>query len=293
MLAAGIGWWLSRPAELPPAVAAAPNTVPLRAGPTADPPAPIPSTPAAAAPPPNASDPPRASGLALPTTPPADDLHMVLQALDGGTPREALDAAYFLALCPHRQQIVDAMTMTRDHPEWRQAGASVQNLDADIAREQDLQRRCQYVDAAMLARTGELFWKAYEGGAPGALMAYLSWLGGAGRQEANPELLTKLQREARQSAEDGDVTMLLAYAYTWNPAPLGASPMQRQAYKEAWLRITGELSGDAAAQASRASMDSFEQTFGVRPLSPEQQREADALTKQVVDNWRKRQGKGD
>lgn len=137
MLVAGIGWWLSRPAELLPAVAAMHDAVPLRAGPTAHPAALMPSTPAAAGAPPNASVPPPASGFARPTTPPFDDLQKVLQALDGGTPQEALDAAHFLALCPLRQQIVDAVPQRivrvvdqESQDKWRSARSSVRNTAA-------------------------------------------------------------------------------------------------------------------------------------------------------------------
>jgi len=303
LLAAGAGWLLSRPAQ-------APKTEPIAAAPTSaataravdaatGPATAMPAPPVVAASLPNASAPTTlpAGGPrpAPPSTSPADDLRKVQQALDGGTPKQALEAAVLLSVCPHTDRIVDAMFTARDQstPESRQLNqATGQRTEDHIAQMQELQRRCQVFDAATLARGGELFKKAYEGGAEGAALSYLQWLNGEGKQQANPELLGELQREARRAAESGDFMALLAYSYAFDPTQLGASAMQRQAYKEAWLRITGEQSGDTMAKASRASMDSLEKMIGTPPLSAEQQREADVLTKHVVDNWKKRQGKG-
>jgi hypothetical protein len=286
---AAVGWRLSRPAEAPPpTVAAVPAPAALRAGPTADASTLPPSTAAAAAP----SRPSAGPALAPQTTPPSEDVRKVQQALEGGTAQEALEAAQFLSMCPLRQQMVEAMLMSRDHPEsqpW--PGTTRQSLDADIAREQDLQRRCQYIDSSLLARAGELYGKAYKGGATAAAMPYLMWLRTEGQHEADAELVRKLQRETRQWAEDADPALLATYAHV-DPALLGLSPMQHHAYKEAWLRITAELSGEAAAQAHRALIDGIDKGIGVPPLSPEQQREADALSNQVLDAWRKRSGKG-
>jgi hypothetical protein len=300
LLAAGAGWLLSRPAQAPKAVpvAAAPASAAAAHAVDAasDPAIPMPATPVAAAALPKTSAatplPAVAPRPAAPSTSPADDLRKVQQALDGGTPKQALEAANLLSACPHADQMVEAMYTARDQstPESRQLNQATGH--DPIAWTQDLQRRCQFFDAATLAHRGELFKKAYEGGAEGAALSYLLWLNSDGKQEANPELVGKLQREARQAAESGDFMALVPYAYAFDGTQLGASPMQRQAYKEALFQITGELSGDAAAMASRASMDSLEKMIGTPPLSAEQQREADALAKQVVDNWRKLHGKG-
>jgi hypothetical protein len=90
---------------------------------------------------------------------------------------------------------------------------------------------------------------------------------------------------------------LTQYSFAFNPTPLGITEVQRQDYKEALFRIQGETSGAAMETAGRASMDDTEKLmtrWGAlpSPLSLEQQREAEALAKQVVDAWRKRQRRG-
>jgi hypothetical protein len=210
-----------------------------------------------------------------------------------------LEAAMMLSACQGADAAEESLYALRDQPSpvWQLLEKSPGfSNDEQIKQQQDFQRRCQVFDAATLARRGELLKGAYEGGAKDSALPYLQWLN-ASKQEVNPELRGKLQREARQAVEEGDLMALAQYMYAFNPAPLGITEVQRQAYKEAWFTIQGETSGAAMETASRTSMDSTEKMMAQwgalpPPLSPEQQREADALAKQVVDAWRKRQGKG-
>jgi hypothetical protein len=230
----------------------------------------------------------------------ADALRKVQLALEGrATPKEMLEAATVLSACQGADLAVESMYKLRDQPspESQQFEKSFGFSATDqIKRQQDFQRRCQVFDAATLARRGEFLKGAYEGGAKDSALPYLQWLN-ASKQEVNPELRAKLQREARQTAEDGNFMALTQYSFAFNPTPLGITEVQRQAYKEALFRIQGETSGAAMEKASRASMDDTEKMMAQwgalpPPLSPEQQREADALSRQVVDAWRNRQRKG-
>lgn len=160
-------------------------------------------------------------------------------------------------------------------------------LDQWINESQDMQRRCQIFDAATLARRGELLKRAHESDLPGMALAYLTWLNTHPGQGGTPELLGQLQREVRQSAAAGDVDALMAYVHSFGA--LGETAMQRQAYKEARLRIQPE----DAPQENRDSLENLAKTlrqgrWAPQALSTSQQREADALTERVVDAWRKR-----
>lgn len=230
----------------------------------------------------------------------ADDLRKVQLALEGrATPKEMLQAATILSACQGSDGAVKSTYALRDQqdPQWQllemRGGVS---SDKVIALLQDLQRQCQAFDAATLARRGELLRGAYDGGAMDAALPYLLWLSGTGEQ-VNSELRSKLQREARQTVEGGDLMALAQYSVSFNPSTLGTTEVQRQAYREAWLRIQGEMFDAEVEKANRTSSDDLEKQMAQwgalpPPLSPEQEREADALAKQVVDAWRKRQGKG-
>lgn len=224
--------------------------------------------------------------------PPLDELRDVRLALEGkASPQDTLKAATVLMSCKGADGTVETMYRMRDQgdPGWKALeklpGARMDEL---IARAQDVQRRCQVFDSSTLARTGELLARAYEGGAKEAALPYLQWLNGEGRQTGRPEAIGKLQRETRQAAEDGDVAALTVYSHAFNSSAFGITVVQRQAYKEAWLRIQGESAGAAMEKASRDSMENLERMVRQQALSAEQQREADALTERVVAAWRKR-----
>lgn len=227
-------------------------------------------------------------------------MRKVEMALQGrATPSEALEAAQMLSACQGAELAVDSMYKERDQPSpvWQQLQKSPGFSSAEqITLQQDFQRRCQVFDAATLARRGELLKIAYEGGAKDSALPYLQWIN-EGKQEVNAELRSKLQREARQTVEQGDFLGLTQYSFAFNPTPLGITEMQRQAYKEAWLRIQGETSGAEMEKAARIMMDDTEKNMSrwgalPPPLAADQQREADALAAKVVAAWRKRQGKG-
>lgn len=67
---------------------------------------------------------------------------------------------------------------------------------------------------------------------------------------------------------------------------MGITPVQHQAYKEAWLQILedGVPGNSAPLRKSIESMDKFGK---LAPLTVDQEREAQALTKQVIDAWRR------
>lgn len=295
VLAAGGAWLLSRSADAP------------------RPPADMPASPALSALEPRNEANDAAAGAVLPAASPAsslvqpkpigslaDALRKVQQTLDGpATPQEMLEAAAMLGACQGAEVAVESMVALRDQPSpgWELHKKRYGLSDSEqIQQQQDFQRSCQVFDAAALARRGELLKGAYEGGAKDSALPYLLWLNESG-QAGDPELRGKLQREAREMVEAGDFMGLLHYSHAFDPAPLGINEVQRQAYKEARMRIAREMSGVAMEKATRASMDSTEKMMAQLgalppPLSPQQQREADALAQQVLEAWRKRQDKG-
>ncbi|WP_143742424.1 hypothetical protein [Roseateles chitinivorans] len=226
-------------------------------------------------------------------------LRQVQRALDGqGTPKDLLEAATMLSACQGADAFVDQQYRERDQPSptgrqlERITGRSSQDW---IRQSQDFQRQCQVFDAATLARGPELLKRAYDTGAKDAALPYLQWLN-TSRQPIDPELRDRLQRDARQTAEDGDFMALLSYSFAFDVSAMGITEVQRQAYKEARLRIVGLMSGAEMEKASRDGMADTERMMGQwgalpPPLTAEQQREADALAARVIEAWRKRQGK--
>lgn len=224
----------------------------------------------------------------------SDDLRKVLLAFeDDATPGQARRAADMLGRCEHADASVEFAYQVRDQggPLRKAFENGVGSVEQRIKESQDMQRRCQIFDAATLARRGELLRRAYEGALPGMALQYLYWLNAHPGQAGAPELVGKLQREVRQTAEEGDVDTLMAYTHSFGA--LGETAMQRQAYKEAWLRIMAERAGPEATQESRELRENFEK--GMRQgrwaplaLSAAEQREVDALTERVVEAWRQR-----
>jgi len=221
-------------------------------------------------------------------------------ALEGnGSPEDAREAAKILSICKGASGALEFAYKMRDQGDatWRElqerTGVSSQKF---IEGSEDGMRRCQVFDDTTLARRGELLKRAYEGGAKDVALDYLVWLNAESKQAVDPELLGKVQRDARRSAEDGKFEDLVVLSQTFQPR-LGVTLVQRQAYLEARFLIEAETGGQAMAAASRSSMENFEKEMSKwipvpRALSAEEQREADALTERVVGAWRKRQGSG-
>lgn len=295
-LAAG-SWLLTRSAEaptpLPPPLPAPPSAT-LQGtllGPVIDAKVDAATQPASAATP--AALP---SSLRTPASSIPDELRTVQLALEeGATPAQARRAADVLARCEHANHATEFAYSVRDQGgPLRQMLEKSPGFSVDqwIKEAQDSQRRCQFFDTATLARRGEFLKRAYEGALPGMALQYLLWLNANANQAvAAPELLGKLQREVRQTAEDGDMEALLAYIHSFGT--LGETAIQRQAYKEAWLRILTEMSGSATTKESRDSMENLEKMrrqggWAPLALSADEQREVDALTERVVEAWRKR-----
>jgi hypothetical protein len=231
---------------------------------------------------------------------PEIDLRKVQQALEAtASPVAAREAASILNICKGANLAAEFAYNQRDHGDatWREqekrTGVSSEKF---IAAAEDTLRRCQVFDSATLARRGELLKRAYEGGVKEAALEYLLWLRTESKQALNPELLGKLQRDTRLSAEDGNFEALMTLSQIFDPT-LGVSLMQREAYKEARFLILGETSGNAAATAARAAMEDFEKTMSrwtpaPRALNPQEQLEANALAERVLAAWRKNQNGG-
>jgi len=297
-VALGAGVWLLNDQAPTPTPPPQPLPVPPAAWPQASLPRPVleakaePATqPAsAAAPPPSLRTPPS----------PSDELGTVLFALEpGAAPSDARKAATILARCEGANTAVQFALSLRDPGSpAREQFDKIPGFDVErwIKDAQDTQKRCQPFDTATLARRGELLKRAYEGGAPGVAFDYLLWLNANPNQAVAPDMLGKLQREVRHDAEEGDFETLLLYNHAF-VSTLGATAVQRRAYKEALFRIQTEMSGPEAAKASRDSMEDVEKMLGQQGLGPpalstDEQREANALAERVVAAWRKRRSEG-
>ncbi|MFZ5551234.1 MAG: hypothetical protein ACOZJX_21240 [Pseudomonadota bacterium] len=258
--------------------------------------------PASAAPPAWAASAASAAAAKPPTGPFANDsaaelLRKVQLGLGGGSAREAQEAASVLQFCAHAAKSAESLPSARDTlslmPKFilKFIDALGGISDEQVAQAQADARRCQVFDEATLARRGEMFQKAYEGGAPNAAMPYLTWLVSDGQAEADPAVVEKLQADVRQLAQAGDFGTLMAFAFMVDSQPYGASRTEREAYKEAWLRIAGEGNPGNAA-SSRVLIDNLERFSRVAPLTAEQQQEAQALAQQVYDAYRRSLNQG-
>lgn len=227
---------------------------------------------------------------------PAESLRKVQQALNGGSPDEVLAAAATLQHCSTASKGPDALFAIRDQPdqlappikkmlEDMGGGAGVTN--EQIAFAQREQRRCQVFDAATMSRRGELYQRAYEGGAAGSAIAYLQWLQDPIEHKVtDPALIAKLQADARKAAEAGDSNSLMAFAMNGSDGAYGTTPTQRLAYKNAWLAIQEERA-PGSSKGMEKMIDAVAGMIPQTPLSAAQQREAATLTQQVVDAWRR------
>jgi hypothetical protein len=222
-------------------------------------------------------------------------LRKVQLAFGTGSAQDALEAANVLQSCLQATKGAEAMHTARDVlsllPE-----AIKEAIEGFITNEQldSLQshaRRCQVFDEAALARRGELFQQAYEGGAQGAATSYLNWLTQDGKADADPAVVEMLQADVRQAARRGDFGTLASFAFMVDPQPFGASRTEREAYKEAWLRIAEE-GGPGSAAKSRELIAKLERLSNLPPLTAEQQQEAEALAQAVYEANRQHNGKG-
>ena len=121
-------------------------------------------------------------------------------------------------------------------------------------------------------------------------MSYLTWLAYDGKAEADPAVLEKLQAEVRESARGGDFGTLAPFAFMVDAQPYGMGRTEREAYKQAWLRIAEEGNPGNAA-SSRELIATLERFSRLPALTAEEQREADALAQQVYDAYHQRSNK--
>lgn len=224
----------------------------------------------------------------------AESLRTVQLALSGGTAQEALTAAVTLESCAHADKVASDLLQGRDAvnwlpPELKKVFDKFPRVSDDmIDRAQRDQRRCQVFDAATLAGRGELYRKAYEGGAQGAALSYLRWLqmdGGQGKPD--PELIVRLQAGARADAEAADLPTLASFAFGGLLAAqqTGAGQVQMQAYREAYFRIVEE-GAPGQAGSVRGFVSNLASLGPAEPaMTAQQQREAEALTRQILDAW--------
>ena len=209
-VAVAAAWFHARTAA--PAPAASPQSGAAPAAVDASRPVAVAPPPALAAPSaalPGASTP--AGWRMPPVETAAESLRKVQVALAGGTAQEALNGAVELESCVHADQMANALMQSREAmaqlpPEVKKMFEKIPPPSAEmIARAQADQRRCQVFDAATLARRGELYQKACEGGAEGAALSYLQWIKSddGPKDKADPALIGRLQAAVRADAKAG------------------------------------------------------------------------------------------
>ena len=298
---AAAGWFATR---TPPAAAPAPPStatpVVADAAPAATPSQPI----ALASSAPGPATPAIAPGASAPFMPPvesaAESLRKVQVALAGGTAQDALNAALTLESCAHADTMANALMQGRESlaqapPEIKKMADAFPVSGAMRDKALADQRRCQVFDAATLERRGELYQKAFEGGASGSATSYLMWLKGDGaKDKPDPDLVGRVQAAVRADAKAADLGTLATFAYSgaYSAEQAAASPVEAQAYKEAYFRIVDETTpgGGASSRDMVAKLSAF--MGKPAALTPGQQREADALAGQVVQAWHSHQHKG-
>lgn len=228
---------------------------------------------------------------------PSEALRKVQLALNGGTPQEVLEAARTLLTCSWAAGAPEALYAVRDRPDslpepLRQVFDKTGGISNDtLEYAQKAARRCQVFDAATMARRNELFQRAWEGGAEGGAAAYLSALQSPlEKDKPDPALLSKLRADVRKAAAAGDADSLLhmANATGDQARELSVTPAQRVAYKAAWKTILNErYPGVAMGDIIDKAAAPFSSLAASAPaLTAAEQRDADALARQVVDNWR-------
>jgi hypothetical protein len=229
---------------------------------------------------------------------PAEALRKVQLSLNGGTPQQALEAAQTLQMCSVMSGVPEALYAMRDRPgDMPEPVKKMMDGMGGISKEmiensQSEARRCQVFDAATLARRKELFQRAYEGEAEGGAAAYLSALQNPlEKEKADPALIAKLQADVRKAAAGGDADALLQMAMATGDSAreLGVTPAQRVGYKAAWKLIQDErFPGVGMADIMDKAMAPFDQAKSSTPLSAAEQAEADAMTQQAVEAWRRK-----
>jgi hypothetical protein len=224
----------------------------------------------------------------------AESLRKVQLGLSGGSAQDALVAAITLESCVHADEAANSLVQGRS-PQG-ELPAPVKKLmdslgpisDAQIARAQADQRRCQAFDAATLARRGELYQKAYDGGAQGAAISYLTWLThGAAKDQADPDTIDRVRAAVRADALAADLGTLANFVYggRYTADAAGAGPEQVQAYREAYYRIIDEgMPGQSSA--ARTLVANLAALGPPEPaLSARQQHDAETLARRIVDAW--------
>jgi len=291
LLAAGWLWWPGSGEGTSKVVAVpAPEARPVAADALPAPVPPSPAAPASAV----STKPPQPGPFANDSA--AELLRKVQLGFGGGSAQQAQEAAGVLQFCAHAPKTAEGLQTARETlsimPKFiRKFIDSFGGISDELVdRAQADARRCQVFDEATLARRGEMFQKAHEGGAPGSAMPYLTWLVTDGKAEADPAVVDRLRAEVRQLAQDGDFGTLTSFAFTVDSQAYGASRTEREAYKQAWLRIAGE--GDSAnAASSRELIDKLERFSRLAPLTTEQQQEMQALAQEVYDAYHRRTNK--
>lgn len=224
---------------------------------------------------------------------PAEALRKVQVGLHGGTPEEALEAARTLQMCLRASGAPEALYALRDQSSGRsealkKAMDSAGGINKVIEVAQAEARRCQVFDQATLGRRMELFQRAYEGGAEGAVVDYLMALQNPlEKQKPDPALVAKLQADVRDAAAVGETGALqyLSQATGDRARELGITPVVRAGYQAAWTAIMEERHPGIAAIIEKATAP-FRPPESTTPLNAAEQAAANAMAQQIVDGWR-------
>lgn len=220
LVLAGAGWhW--RPAEPAPSAAAPAASAPSVSHLTL--PAPAPSTRVVAAP---APPPAPGAGPRSPANEPDAGIGSegfgphVQRAIDSGDPRQALDAARWIASC--RPDLDVESMINGSHPKYRLVLAPEQRTKV-ITNERKNQRRCQTLTPDLMAQHKALALRALDAKVPGAGLAYHQSLD---LENRSPAELERALQGLRVDVEHGQEMAVPLLAV----GNLGQSRVERLAY---------------------------------------------------------------
>lgn len=188
----------------------------------------------------------------------------VQRALDSGDPRQALEAARWIASCRPDMDVESMINGT--HPKYRLVLPADQRA-AVITNERQNQRYCQTLTPDLMAQHQALALRALEAKVPGAGLAYYDSLN---RDSRSPAELERALRGLRVDAENGQEMAVPLLALQ----SLGQSRVEQLAYTKLMdLLVLKNLLPPTAGLTLPKPPDV--------PYSPEEQAEAAGLLKRL------------
>lgn len=234
-----------------------------------------------------------------PNESPAELLARVQMAFSNGTPEQSLKAAVTVSKCARLLKAADAATKAGvrglapgqvrqllsekeskifDSMETKPTNGNPDWFESEI-------RQCQVLDAQTLARRGELYARAYEGGAPNAAGAYLSWLvRDASEGQVDAKFLLRLRAEVSRTAEAGELLTLQDFVFASQSISIqkGFTTVEHQAYREAYFLLIERNAPGSSAPLRKWSSGMDQLAPNYVQLTEKERLEASALAEKIL-----------